>query len=355
MRRAGAKVTFGMIVLNGMPFITHNLRAVYPYAHQIVVVEGAEPGAARIATPDGHSRDGTLEELRRFGREEDPAGKLSVVSAEDEGHDSGFWPGEKDEQSRAYATRATGDYIWQVDVDEFYMPADMQTVVELLDAQPCITAITFPTLNLWAGLGFLVDGWYLRRGAAQCHRVFSWGPGYTYATHRPPTVLDANGRDVRAGRWLDARQMADMGVHMYHYSLLFPTQVREKVEYYSNWGLYEDWFAEGRRWYTDSYLTLRKPYRVHNVYRYPSWLEAYRGPHPPAVVSMMASFSPDDGGREQRPTDDAERLLRSGRYVVGRWLLKIAEPVDRRARRARRVAGTKARDALVRFRRRAPG
>ncbi len=49
-----------------MPFLPYNLRALYPFAHQIVVVEGAAPGAAGIAAPDGHSRDGTLEELRRF-------------------------------------------------------------------------------------------------------------------------------------------------------------------------------------------------------------------------------------------------------------------------------------------------
>ena len=47
---------------------------------------------------------------------------MTLVTAEDEGHPDGFWPGEKDEQSRAYASRATGDYLWQVDVDEFYRP-----------------------------------------------------------------------------------------------------------------------------------------------------------------------------------------------------------------------------------------
>ena len=35
------QVTFGTIVLNGEPFTRHNLRALYPFAHQIIVVEGA--------------------------------------------------------------------------------------------------------------------------------------------------------------------------------------------------------------------------------------------------------------------------------------------------------------------------
>src|SRR3546814_16702886 len=92
-----------------LPFLRYNLRSLYPYAHQIIVAEGAAPGARNIATPQGHSRDGTLEVLRRFKQEEDPEDKVVIVTAEDEGHPDGFWPGEKDEQSRAYAKR--GDRI----------------------------------------------------------------------------------------------------------------------------------------------------------------------------------------------------------------------------------------------------
>jgi hypothetical protein len=47
------KVTFGIIVLNGEPFTRYNLRALYPFAHEIIVVEEASPAAAHAATPDG--------------------------------------------------------------------------------------------------------------------------------------------------------------------------------------------------------------------------------------------------------------------------------------------------------------
>ena len=116
------KITFGMIVLNGQPFIRYNLRALYPFAHQIIVVEGASPGAANICTLDGHSTDGTSDALWDFKAHEDPEHKLTILTAQDEGYANGFWPGEKHEQSQAYAKRATGDYLWQVDVDEFYKP-----------------------------------------------------------------------------------------------------------------------------------------------------------------------------------------------------------------------------------------
>lgn len=341
------RVTFGMIVLNGMPFLPYNLRTLYPFAAQIVVVEGAAPGARGIAAPDGHSRDGTLEALRRFAAEEDPEGKLNIVTAEDRGHADGFWPGEKDEQSRAYAKLAAGDYLWQVDVDEFYLPDDIARMVRLL-ADRAPDAVTFPTVTVWGALDVAVDGWYLRRGAGDFPRLFRWGPGYEYVTHRPPTVAGPDGRDLRELLWLDGAGARRLGFVMRHYSLLLPKQVREKVEYYSNWGLYQDQIRaeELSRWLQDSYLTLRRPYRVHNRYQYPSWLESYDGRHPPEVLRMMDDIT---GGRldvETRPMDDARRLLASPGYRAGREALRLAGPVDDGLRRLRWGAGPAVRRAL---------
>lgn len=344
------RVTCGVIVLNGMPFVPYTLRALYPFAHQIVVVEGAAPGAQANATPDGHSRDGTLAELRRFAREEDPAGKVVIVTAEDEGHPDGFWPGEKDEQSRCYASRATGEYLWQVDIDEFYLPEDVDRVLGMLAADPEIAAVTFPTLTFWGAPDCIVDGWYLMRGARDYHRLFRWGPGYSYQTHRPPTVLDGRGRDTRTLRWLDAGQIRRLGIAMRHYSLLFPFQAREKVEYYSKWGLADDWYAEeeARRWLEESHLTLRRPYRVHNVYRFPSWLERYRGEHPPEAARLFADIAAGRVEVETRQMDDAYRLLRSPAYAAGREALRLFGPVDWGARRLRWSAGAAARRGVGR-------
>lgn len=349
MSRRRPRITFGMIVLNGMPFVPYNLRTLYPFAEQIVVAEGAAAGAAGIAGPDGHSRDGTLDELRRFSEEEDPEGKLVVVTAEDEGHPDGFWPGEKDEQSRAYASRAEGDYLWQIDADEFYLPQHLQLITRLLAADPRITAATFPQVTIWSSLGIAVDGWYLHRGRGDVHRVFRWGEGYAYAGHRPPTVLDERGRDTRSLGWLDPRATRRLGIRMLHYSLLFPQQVRDKVEYYSNWGLFGDWFAaeETRRWLEDSYLTLRRPYHVHNVYRLPSWLERYAGDHPPEIRRMMDDIASGGLQVETRPLGDAERLLRSPAYVAGREALRLAGPVDDWARRTRWSLGPRLRRLLA--------
>ena len=86
-------ISFGIIVLNNEPFTRYLLRQIYAYAGQIIVVEGATPNARSIADEDGHSTDGTLEVLREFAAQEDPDDKVLIVTAEDEGHADGFWPG----------------------------------------------------------------------------------------------------------------------------------------------------------------------------------------------------------------------------------------------------------------------
>ena len=102
------RISFGIIVFNGEPFTRYCLRALYPYAHEIIVVEGGHEGTAAVSTPDGHSTDGTLEAIQAFIAEEDPDHKVKLVTRD------GFWPmtdelgRRRTAQSRAYAELATG-------------------------------------------------------------------------------------------------------------------------------------------------------------------------------------------------------------------------------------------------------
>jgi hypothetical protein len=309
------KITFGVIVLNGEPFTRYCLRALYPFAHEIIVVEGASRHAAAIATPDGHSTDLTRETLREFAESEDLEKKVTIVTRD------GFWQ-EKDEQSRAYADLATGDYLWQVDIDEFYRPDDLQAILNLLTARPEITAVSFRQLTFWGGLDFMVDGWYLRAGADICHRLFKWGAGYRYITHRPTTVCDASGRNLRELCWVRGDKATGRPVRLYHYSLLFPKQVRDKCAYYDA----APWVGRNgyREWAEQGYLTLTRPFRVHNVYDQPSWLERFTGRHPPQVEAMMSDIRSGLIQVVLRPTDDVVRLLASPLYGWKRALLRVA-------------------------------
>lgn len=325
---APPRITFGMIVLNGEPFLRYNLRALYPFAHEIIVVEGAVQKAAAIATADGRSTDSTLQTLYGFKENEDPENKLTIVTRD------GFWS-EKDEQSMAYASRATGDYLWQVDVDEFYQPADMQAVIDMLSAVREITAVSFRQLSFWGGFDYLSDGWYLREFGSNVHRVFRWGEDYRYASHRPPTVLDPQGHNMRHMNWVEGDEMARFGIYMVHYSLIFPKQVQEKSRYYDS----ADWVQRDAmsEWAEETYFGLKRPFRVHNVYHYMSWLERFSGPHPPQIEALKADIASGRLGVEVRPTDDIERLLRSPSYRLGRAGLKALTPLVSLGLRARRM------------------
>ncbi len=330
------RISFGIIALNGEPFLRYNLRALYPFAHEIIVVEGAAPGAKQAASPDGHSLDGTLETLRDFKNREDPGDKLRIVTRD------GFWS-EKDEMSQAYARLATGDWLWQVDVDEFYMPEDIRSVCLMLQAEPRITAVSFDTLTFWGAPEYRLESWYLRRGDGEFHRLFKWGEGYRYATHRPPTVLDGRGRDLRGLHWLRGRDMAARGIRLYHYALLLPKQAREKSAYYSA----ADWAKRpgALAWLDEAYLSLSRPYNLHNVADYPACLYRHRGAHPPQVEQMWRDIQAEDSGIEIRPRDDSEALLNSRRYQLGRAIVMAANMPSLWLNRA----GTRAKGMIARM------
>jgi glycosyltransferase involved in cell wall biosynthesis len=330
------KVTFGIIVLNGEPFTRYCLRGLYPFAHEIIVVEGGHEDTRAVATSDGHSTDGTLEVLRRFCAQEDPQRKVTLVTRD------GFWP-KTDElgryrtpQSREYAERATGDYLWQVDIDEFYRPHDVRTVLEILADRPSITAVSFNVREFWGSLDVEMDGWGWRRGGRTYHRLFKWGEGYRYLTHEPPTVLDQDRRELRELDWVSGDQMAHRGIYMFHCSHLFPSQVRQKTRVYNLER--PSVAADILTWANTSYFRLEHPFHVGRVYQYPGWLRRYGGDHPPEVLRMMADIRNGLVDEELRPMDDAERLLSSSWYHAGILGLSCLDYVDRVYRGACRGA-----------------
>ena len=329
------RITFGIIVLNGEPFTRYNLRSLYPFAHEIIVVEGASPKAKSIATPDGHSVDRTLEVLYRFKKEEDIENKLTIVTAEDHGYPNGFWPGEKDEQSQAYADRATGDYLWQVDIDEFYKPEDMRYILDMISASPDITQINFYWLNFWGGFDYLVDGLFLqahyRALGGGVPRLFKWGPGYRYVTHRPPTVVDANSVDLRNGRWMKGNELKQMGINCYHYATIFPNSVNRKMQYYSRQGWKQHDALD--QWYQSNFMQIRSPFRIHHVVNEISWISRFEGIHPIQIQYLISDLMSGELGICLRDTSDIERLLSSRGYQLGVFYLKTLTPLLLRLRK----------------------
>ena len=315
------KISFGIIVLNGEPYTRYVIRTLYPHAHEIIIVEGACEGASFAATKHGHSSDGTLAVLHHMQKYEDPENKLVIVKAQDEGHENGFWPGEKDEQSRAYAKRATGDYLWQVDVDEFYKDEDIAAVKRMLAEDPTITAVSFIQKQFWGGFDFLVYGKRHQKGGEQYHRLFKWEDGSEYRSHRPPQVYNSTGIDTRSIHWIRGKQLAKRGIYLYHYSFVFPSQVLRKAAYYQNseWSM----IKEGEWWFQKIFMELEDPHKVHIYYWENSWLKRFGGEHPSQIRQMIRDIQNNKLIIEMRHTDDIENLLNSRYYNLKIILLMI--------------------------------
>lgn len=155
------------------------------------------------------------------------------------------------------------------------------------------------------------------------HRLFRWRPGYRYIQHRPPTVVDEKGRDLRAIKWISDRQMKQAGIYLYHYSYVLPKQAHQKVGYYTN----VPWtsvFRNNERWLKETYFKLKNPYFIREEGRFmPQWLERYHGPHPGEIIKLQQDIRMGHLQEPLRPTEDIERLLNSPWYALGRRVLEV--------------------------------
>ncbi len=271
------KISFGMIVINGEPFIKYNLANLYPHAHEILIVEGAVEKYKHAATIDGHSLDDTVKIIKEFP---DPDNKIKLIQCD------GFWP-EKDEMSNAYMEKCTGDYIWQIDVDEFYHPEDIEKVRQFLTDNPDVTRIDVQTINFWHSFRAIMQGATYCFGADQFRRIFKFNLGYRFRTHRPPTVIDSDGTVCCDGKVVTAEELVNkLNVYMYHYSYVFKDYVHGKAEYYSkmNW---RNGHEDGSTWANDEWNNLSNPLRIHIINYPPSWIIPFEGNHPEIIYKLI--------------------------------------------------------------------
>lgn len=318
------RISFGMIVVNGEPFIRYNLENIYPHAHEILIVEGAVEKFRHAATPDGHSLDNTVKIIKEFP---DPEHKIKLIQH------SGFWS-EKDEMANAYMEQCTGDYIWQVDVDEFYQPQDIEKVRNFLSDNHEVTRVDIQTINFWHGFKAVMQGASYCYGADQFRRIFKYRPGYRYLTHRPPTVIDEDGNVCGDARVVTAAELAArLDVYMYHYSYVFEEGVKSKADYYARMG----WRGceEGTKWAETAWTKLTNPLRVHLIDFPPSWIIPFQGEHPALIRRMIR-----DIGYQENPAVEEFLAGKWKRYArIGQYVCDICVKLNRAPMNKYRTAG----------------
>lgn len=232
------KISFGMIVLNGNYVLEQVLESVYEFAHQILIAEGPVRywQGQEVAT----STDGTNEILDNF---RDPQNKIKVFHSQ---------YGEKTEQANAYmgALADDADFVWNLDCDEVFKPEDIEKVFSLLGTHN-YTSAGFKSCTFYGGFHDILGGFEEGSEFIRVRKVY---PGSYWSTHRPPTIAHVgplNYKHVVAlpEKHLGMDELADShAVRMYHYSYVFPEQVRQKLSYYkaavSTYNCIDNYFEE---------------------------------------------------------------------------------------------------------------
>jgi glycosyltransferase involved in cell wall biosynthesis len=219
--RARSKFSFGMIVFNGDFFLRQCLDGVYDFAHEIVVIEGADRVSQPFANPDGTSTDQTWEILQNYP---DPKNKIRLFRGRFK---------DKDEQSNAFMQHLNGDFVWLLDSDEMYQPGDMEHLARKLHDDPELMAVEMRHKVFFGGLERIADGRHWETTFWRIHRLH---PGARYISHRPVNVMHpSSGRSLNEMKHLSADQLDEWNIRMYHYSYVLDRQVEEKIRYHAHW------------------------------------------------------------------------------------------------------------------------
>lgn len=218
------RIAVSSIVLNGKPFLNSWYdQALYITEDPdlIYISEGAcstkdqynyglKPGL--FCDKNGHSIDGTLENLKNknlnlFTKNELWNGKLQMFKA----------------QEKKYKNF---DFIWEIDIDEFYHKRDIDKIKEYLRSlKEPLKKMLVHGYHFWGDYTTAIEAPPGAWGHFEAERIFSWNKNSEWTNHRPPTVKN-NGKVVHSSK--------KMNIKMFHYSYCARKQIEFKAEYYKS-------------------------------------------------------------------------------------------------------------------------
>lgn len=203
-----ANVTFQMIVFQGSHFLEPVLKSLLNFG-RVIVTEG--PVAYWQERGYQTSTDGTNDIL------------ASRLPASDIVHGQ---YAEKDEMMNAamHLIPPETTHVWMCDADECWELPTLRAVIAELDEWD---SVSFKPHTFYGGFERCMGGFEIR---AEWIRVQRYFEGAAWKTHRPPTILAPDGVPWRKKRHWDAPYK------FAHYSYVFPSQVKAKIQYYESWG-----------------------------------------------------------------------------------------------------------------------
>jgi len=230
------KISFETIVFNAVSTLPKGMlelciKNVLPYAHEIFIIEGATKAAdghywdgnTLPFTKDGRSTDDTIEVISNL--EKQYSDKIKVVIG------NGFWPGKT---SMFNSVEPTGDFVWQIDSDEFYHQSDMEKLVGMLEAwQP--HQVEFYANHFFGGFDYCIDeresGW---GNDPPWRRIFKNIPGRSKWLRHEPPIYSIDGFPNERGFVINRDKTLQAGIKLFHYAYVQKSQIDFKTKFFNN-------------------------------------------------------------------------------------------------------------------------
>ena len=226
------KITFMMLVFNGETIPPKGMMEAtimhhYDIAYEFLIVEGASKARASSLTLNGHSTDNTVEIIKTL---QSKYKKIKLIQSP-----NGFW---EDKLAMCKATNgiAKGDYICQLDVDEFYHEKDFVKILNIMENEPY--AIYFYANHFWGNWNYCIDensgkGW---ANATEWRRFHRNCPGKSkWIEHRPPAYLYKHRLICNKQNNIVTRDdTLKLGIKLYHYGFVKKSQINFKHIFYNS-------------------------------------------------------------------------------------------------------------------------
>jgi glycosyltransferase involved in cell wall biosynthesis len=139
------KLSAYIICFNAEDMIEACIDSIYPYIDELIIVEGSIEFTRTLglASKNGNSSDSTVWQIDQY------------IANKDTHHKIKFYPcrlmKNRNELRQFALDKCTGDWIFLVDVDEFYTPMDMQILRRYAESSdPDIIALRFDQLQFWS-------------------------------------------------------------------------------------------------------------------------------------------------------------------------------------------------------------
>jgi len=298
------KISYIMNVINGEPFIKAQLGSIYHHADEIIIVEGAYEKFRHASTSEGRSVDTTLDSIRSFP---DPDKKITLIA------NPGFYD-DRLGMCNELLKHVTGDVIWQVDVDEFFLDETHHYIRQAFDSDLELDRVSFNFRDLFANERYYIAG-YDVRGLDNVNRVHRFSVGDSWSSQRPPLLQMKDGVAKPIKKHLDGPELADKGHVMFHATLIFEKQIQDKYKYYNS--MWKS-ISSPTPWIKEVWERYENKFNAAGFTNSVTYLKYNSLEVPEALSDLFDSMrlAKDHSPYTLRSTDDIEGFMTSDKAVV---------------------------------------